>query len=137
MKDTRTWLSLIPFAWIVIGIVVLSCVCLHIIGHVFKLPHVQSRPLIYGQEARLVDSGQSVLFCRDLLTFERVVHLDTENASDIAQLQRLDEAETIALLASGTRVRVLQAKARYYHVQIVDGAYAGAIGYVPAPFVQE
>jgi len=70
-------------------------------------------------------------------TFEQVVHLDTEKASDIAQLQHLDETEAIYLLAAGTRVRVLQANARHYHVQILDGAYAGATGYVPAAFVQE
>ena len=120
-----------------IAIVVLSCVVLHIIGHGFKLPHVLSRPLIDGQEAQLVDPGRMVPFCRDLPTFEHVVRLDTETASDIAQLQYLSETEAISLLASGTRVRVLQAHARHYHVQILDGPYAGVTGYVPAAFVQD
>jgi hypothetical protein len=137
MKDTRKWLSSIPFTWVVIAIVVLSCVSLHVVRHGFKLPHIASRPVAEGQEARLVNSGRTVTLCRDIQTFEQVMHLDTEKASDIAQLQHLDETEAIYLLATGTRVRVLQANTRHYLVQILDGAYAGATGYVPAAFVQE
>jgi len=137
MKDTRMWLSSIPFGWIVIGIVILSCVAPYVIGHGLKLPHVPARPLIDGQEARLVDPGRMVRRYWALPTFEQVVHLDTENASDMAQLQQLHEREAIYLLASGTRVRVLQAHARHCQVQIVDGPYAGVTCYVPAAFVQD
>jgi hypothetical protein len=137
MKDTRTWLSTIPFGWIVIGIVVLSCISLYIIGHGLKLPHILERSLIHGQEARLEDSGRMVRCYWSLTTFEQAVRLDTEKASDMAQLQHLHEAEAIYLFASGTRVRVLQARARYYQVQIIDGTYAGVTCYVPAAFVQD
>lgn len=136
MKDTGKWLSSIPFGWIVIAVVVLSCVSLHITGHGLKLPQIL-RPVAEGQEARLVDHGRTVPLCRDLSTFEQVMHLDTEKASDIAQLQHLSETETIYLLESGTRVRVLKAHTRHYLVQILQGAYAGATGYVSAVFVQE
>ena len=137
MKDTRAWLSTIPFAWIVIGIVVLSCGLLHVIGHGLKLPRVLAARVTDGQEARLVDSGRAVPVYCDLLTFDQVVQLNTENASDMAQLQHFSETDAIYLLASGTRVRVLQANARQYHIQILDGVYAGVTGYVPAAFVQE
>jgi hypothetical protein len=137
MKDTRTWLSPIPFAWIMIGIIALSCVFLHVTGPGLKLLQVMSGSVTEGQEARLVNSGRKVPCYRDVQTFENVVRLDTENASDVAQLQHLGETDAISLLASGTRVRVLRANARYYHIQILDGAYAGATGYVPAAFVQE
>jgi hypothetical protein len=113
------------------------CVSLHIINHGMKLPPSLSRPLIEGQEARLIALGRAVRFCRDLRTFEQVAHLDTESASDLAQLHYLNETEAIALLASGTQVRVLQAHTRYYQVQILDGKYAGSTGYIPAEFVQE
>ncbi len=137
MKDTRTWLSPISFTRIVIGIIVLSCVILHVTKPGVKRLHVMSGPVIEGQEARLVNSGRKVPCYRDLQTFEYVMRLDTENASDIAQLHHLSETDVIILLASGTRVRVLRAHARHYHIQILDGAYAGATGYVPAAFVQE
>jgi hypothetical protein len=137
MKDTKTWLSPIPIARIVIGIIVVACVILHVTKPGIKRLHVMSGPVTEGQEARLVNSGRKVPCYRDLQTLEHVARLDTENASDIAQLQHLTETDAIALLASGTRVRVLQANARHYHIQILDGAYAGATGYVAAAFVQE
>jgi hypothetical protein len=136
MKDTQKWLSPIPFGWIVIGIVFLLFVSLHIAEHGLKLPQIL-RQVAEGQEARLVDPGRVVPVCRDLVVFEQLMHLDTEKASDIAHLQHLSETESIYLLASGTRVRVLKAHARHHLVQILDGAYAGSTGYVPAAFVQE
>jgi hypothetical protein len=137
MKDTRTWLSPISFARIVIGIIAVACVILHVTKPGVKVLHVMSGPVIEGREARLDNSGRKVPCYRDLQTFEHVMGLDTENASDIAQLHHLTETDAIALLASGTRVRVLRAHARYYHIQILDGAHAGATGYVRAAFVQE
>jgi hypothetical protein len=126
-----------PFGCIVLGITALVCISLYVISQGMKLPPNLSRPLIEGQEARLIDSGRAVLFCRDLRTYEQVARLDTENASDLAQLHHLTETEATALLASGTQVRVLQAHMRYYQVQILDGKYAGSTGYIPAEFVQE
>lgn len=137
MKDTKLWLSPIRWVKLIAALAVLSCSFLRVTGLGVSLHHVISARVIDGSDAQLIDAGRTVPVYRDLATFEDVVHLDPEKASDMARLQHISESDAIVYLPSGTRVRMLRATVQYAYVAIIDGEYAGARGYVLAALVQE
>lgn len=84
-------------------------------------------PLIEGQEGQLKSpSGGQVIVARDQQTLDE--------AAKGGDTQAMLADGRIFLAPSGTRVRVLDADARGYTVELLDGS--GRRGEVPAAFVQ-
>ena len=113
-------------AIVVIGII-LFCVLLRVTG--LGLYLLSFGPVVDGQEGRIVTHAPSAIVARDVASLDAVVG---------APLERVAEMQTagqLFLVDENTRVLVLSAGARYDHIQILTGEYAGATGYVPASFI--
>lgn len=88
-------------------------------------------PPIEGQEAFIRVDTPYAIVARDMVALEEVA-AGVSGETVLA----METAGRIYRVGNGTRVRVLNAAARAYHIQIIDGEHAGKTGYTAATFVQ-
>ena len=118
------------FTLIVIGGIVLLCVFLSVSGLGLRILRVAGPP-IDGQEAFIRVDTPSAIVALDMAALQQA-------AAGVSgeTLLAMEADGRIFLVGNGTRVRVVYADARAYHVQIIDGESAGKQGYTLASFVQ-
>jgi hypothetical protein len=129
MNDVTTKRNRTKFTLIVIGGIVLLCVFLSVSGLGLRILRVAGPP-IDGQEAFIRVDTPSAIVALDMVALQQAAAVRGET------LLAMEADGRIFLVRNGTRVRVVYADARAYHVQIIDGESAGKQGYTPASFVQ-
>ena len=114
----------------IIGGVILLCVFLYASGLGLRLI-ANIGPPVDGQEAFIRVDTPSAIVALDMAALQQA-------AAGVSgeTLLAMEADGRIFLVGNGTRVRVVYADARAYHVQIIDGDSAGKQGYTPASFVQ-
>jgi hypothetical protein len=127
--ETRKRLSPLAFgAIIVVGLVLLGAF-LSVSGLGMRLLGTYG-PVLAGQEGHIVTDAPSMIVARDVPSFEAALSASPE------MFQQMQADGKLFLVARGTRIRVLSADVDYDQIQILDGERAGAVGFMPAAFVQ-
>src|SRR5689334_7812281 len=121
-------MSLQMIVGLVIGVLVLSYIFLDVTGLKDSRMVLALLPPIEGL---IRVDGFSVIITRDLETLNAADHATHE------ELGRMQQDGRVFFVTRDTRVRILEIEARYDQIQVLDGEFAGRIGFISSAQVRQ